>query len=95
MLNIILCEENSFHAFKNWRKNKRKKKSLNKEKNNDGKLLLKEEAMVTLGRWVLSEKALTAEKLQVCPLTAPSKGTAEQHQAKDGGRGGGGGDISL
>lgn len=27
--------------------------------------------MVTLGRWVLSEKALAAEMVQVCPLTAP------------------------
>lgn len=54
--------------------------------------MLKGEVMVTLGWWVLSEKALAAEMVQVCPLTAPSKGTAVQHQAKDGGREG---DVSL
>ena len=50
---------------------------------------LKWEVMVTLGRWVVSEKALASEMFQLCPLTAPSKGTAEQHQAEDGERGGG------
>lgn len=50
---------------------------------------LKWEVMLTLGRWVVSEKALASEMFQLCPLTAPSKGTAEQHQAEDGESGGG------